>query len=186
MIRAFLALEVPQHIRSQLVLQQFLLPIKRRVPPENFHITLVFLGECRVSLLEELHLRLGQMRLPALRLQIAGLGLFGKGQPHNLHAAVAPDPGLDRLQQKLAHAARDCGIDIPARRFSPHVTLSYLRPGSFDAAELQAAVARDAQFCTDPFEVTQLALMRSTLRADGAVYDVLEHYPLTPGGDQNR
>ncbi|MCC5993552.1 MAG: RNA 2',3'-cyclic phosphodiesterase [Rhodobacteraceae bacterium] len=186
MIRAFLALEIPRHICSQLVLQQYLLPIKRKVPPENFHITLVFLGDCRVSLLEELHLQLMQTRLPALRLQIKGLGLFGKRQPHNLHARLAPCPELERIQARLERMARGCGVKIPARRFTPHVTLSYLRPGSFEPAELEAAVARDALFQTDPFDVSQMALMRSTLRADGAVHDVLEHYPLGQGGCQNR
>ena len=176
MIRAFLALEVPQHIRSQLVLQQYLLPVDRRVPPENFHITLVFLGDSPLDRLEELHLALDRVRVPALRLRIKGLGLFGKDRPHNLHAVVAADEGLSRFQAKLTTLARNCGFQLTPRRFSPHVTLSYLRDGSFDRAALESAVVRDAQFATDPFEVDTVALFRSVLRPEGAVHDVLQRY----------
>lgn len=176
MIRAFLALELPQHIRSQLVLQQYLLPVDRRVPPENFHITLVFLGDSPVHQLEELHLALSNLRSPPLQLQIKGLGLFGKDKPHNLHAVVAPDAALSRFQAKLVTLARGCGFTLPSRRFRPHVTLSYLRAGSFERIELETAIVRDAQFATDPFELRELALFRSVLRPDGAEHDVLERY----------
>ncbi|MDD7969720.1 RNA 2',3'-cyclic phosphodiesterase [Roseinatronobacter alkalisoli] len=176
MIRAFLGLELPQHIRSQLVLRQYLLPLQRRIPPENFHITLVFLGDSTLPQLEDLHLALDRLVVPALQLQITGLGLFGKDKPHNLHAVVAPDDGLVRLQAKLVTLARNCGFVLKPRRFHPHVTLSYLRAGSFDRGELEAAVVRDAQFRTEPFAVQEIALFRSVLRPDGAEYDVLERY----------
>lgn len=178
MIRAFLALQLPQHIRSQLLLQQFLLPVPRRVPPENFHVTLVFLGECRGPELEELHHALTSLRLPELQLQIKGIGLFGKAAPHNLHARVPDTEPLARVQARLSQAARSCGFDLPSRRFVPHVTLAYLRPGGFAPGELQLAVARAADFATDTFTVSEYALMRSVLRSDGAQYDVLETYPL--------
>ena len=179
MIRAFLALDLPVAIRSALLVQQFLLPVKDRVAPEDFHITLVFLGEHAEPILEELHHALEARRLgPRLRLQIAGLGLFGKNDPHNLHALVRPDPGLEQLQARLSTLARQTGFSLESRRFAPHVTLSRLKRGRFERMELEAAVARDALFRTDPFEVSEVTLYRSTLRRDGAVYDALASYPL--------
>jgi RNA 2',3'-cyclic 3'-phosphodiesterase len=179
MIRAFLALDVPMAVRSALVVQQFLLPVKDRVAPEDFHITLVFLGEHPEPMLGELHLALDSRRLgPRLTLQIAGLGLFGKSDPHNLHAVVRPDPALEQLQARLSTISRQAGFALEARRFAPHVTLSRLKRGQFERAELEAAVARDALFRTDPFEVTEVTLYRSILRRDGPVYDALASYPL--------
>ena len=179
MIRSFLALEIPAHVRSQLVLAQFLLPVKERTPPENFHITLLFLGDATEPDLEELHFALSAARLgPRLHLQIAGFGLFGKDDPYNLHAVVRPDPALTALHEKLARLARQQGFSPEARRFAAHVTLSRLKRGRFDRAELEAAIVRDALFRTDPFEVQDVVLFRSTLRQDGAVYDELARYPL--------
>ncbi len=179
MIRAFLGLELPQHVRSQLVLQQFLMPVRRKLPPENFHITLVFLGEAGNAQLEALDQALSRLEVIPFGLVLEGLGLFGRDKAHNLHALVRPEPALLVLQGKLANIARAVGFSPDRRRYHPHVTLSYLRPGSFDQRELEAAVAQSAQFRSDPFEVTEIALFRSHLRPDGAVHDVLERYPLS-------
>ncbi len=181
-MRVFLALDLPTAIRSQLVLQQFLLPVKRKQPPENFHITLVFLGEAQPAQLEELDLALSRLQLAPLTLRLAGLGLFGKAKAHNLHALVTPTPELTALQEKLVRLARAAGFAPEARRFVPHVTLAYLAPGQFNQPELEAAVVRDAGFQTDSFEVSELALYRSHLRADGAQYDLLERYPFSAKG----
>lgn len=181
-MRVFLALDVPMAIRSQLVLQQFLMPVKRKQPPENFHITLVFLGDADRFQLEELDTALLRLDLPPLSLRIEGLGLFGGAKAHNLHARVAPDAALTALQEKLVRLARASGFVPEARRFTPHVTLAYLKPGAFLQPELEAAVARDAGFRTDPFEVSELVLYRSHLRSDGAQYDVLERYPFSAAG----
>ena len=181
MIRTFLALELPQHIRSQLVLQQFLMPVKRKLPPENFHITLVFLGESTHEQLDALDQALMRLDCPPVEIALQGLGLFGKGKAHNLHAVVAPDPALMALQDKLVRLARAVGFAPEKRRFTPHVTLAYLRPGTFEQGELEQAVALSGGFRTDPVTVNEVALVRSHLRADGAVYDVLERYPLSPG-----
>ncbi len=181
-MRVFLGLELPAHIRSQLVLQQFLLPVKRKLPPENFHITLVFLGEAEIAQLEALDEGLSRLQVPEFTLRLEGLGLYGKSKPHNLHACVAPAPDLMALHQKLMRLARVAGFTPEARRYSPHVTLSYLRAGSFHQAELEAAVVRDAAFRSEPFAVSEIALFRSHLRADGAEYDVLERYPLSASG----
>jgi 2'-5' RNA ligase len=179
MIRAFLGLELPTTIRSQIVLQQFLLPIKDRVPPENLHITLLFLGEVAEPVLEELHLALDGARLsPKLDLRLTGLGLFGKGDPHNLHAIVDPAPALMALHTKLAQIARRVGLSPEARKYQPHVTLSRLPKGSFLQHELEAALVRHALWRSDPFEVAELTLFRSTLRKSGAVYDAMVQYPL--------
>ena len=181
-MRVFLALEVPLAIRSQLVLQQFLMPVKRKQPPENFHITMVFLGDADRFQLEELDAALMRLEIAPMTLRIEGLGLFGGAKAHNLHARVAPSPDLTALHEKLLRLARASGFAPEARRFAPHVTLAYLKPGAFHQPELEAAVARDAGFRTDPFEVSELVLYRSHLRSDGAQYDVLERYPFSAAG----
>ncbi len=181
-MRVFLALDLPMAIRSQLVLQQFLMPVKRKQPPENFHITMVFLGDAQPEALDDLDAALSRLDIAPLSLRIEGLGLFGKAKAHNLHARVTLTPELNALHGKLMGIARASGFAPEHRRFCPHVTLAYLKPGQFNQPELETAVVRDAAFRTDPFEVSDLVLYRSHLRSDGAQYDALERYPLSAAG----
>lgn len=178
MMRAFIAIEIPQTIRSQLAVTQFLLPIARPLPVENFHLTLVFLGNQTEDLLEELHIALDQITAPPLALQIDGLGVFGGDKPRTVHATFRPDPALSRLQARIARAADMAGITRDTRRFTPHVTLGRFAPGEGSAPALARAISQIGALQIPPFTASHFALMRSILRPDGAVHDELARYPL--------
>lgn len=178
-MRCFLGFQIPRHVAAQLVLQGRKLPVDRLQPPENFHLTLVFLGDQPMDVLEELDLALQEVRSAPIRLQLAGFGLFGGTKPHNLHASVVPDPALADLQKRLERLARGCGIDIPRRKFTPHVTLAYLRPAEIDLSELHAALARVMSFTSDPFMPEALSLFRVHQGKRGNRYDVLADYPVS-------
>lgn len=179
MIRAFIALPLPQTVRSALVVTQFLLPLPRPVPPENMHVTLAFLGTVAEPDLEELDAALGQLHAAPLTLTVEGLGVFGGDKPRNVHARLAPAPALDHLQARIAQAVRRAGIALEGRRFVPHVTLGRFAPGQVSAAELAKAMGEIGAVTSPPFTVGAFALYRSLLREGGPVYDVLAEYPLT-------
>ena len=181
-MRVFLGLDVPMAIRSQLVLQQALMPVKRKQPPENFHITLVYLGAAQPDQLDDLDTALSRLEVAPFSVQIAGLGLFGKAQANNLHARVTLTPDLALLHEKLVRIARAAGFSPEARRFAPHVTLAYLAPGQFSQPELEIAVARDTAFRTEAFDVADIVLYRAHQHRKGAQYDALERYPLSAVG----
>ncbi len=181
MIRAFIALPLPEAVRSALVLLQHQLPVPRRVEPEAMHLTLLFLGELPHPELEAVHHALDELRAPGFDLQLQGLGLFGGARPRNLHAGVSPQPALDHLQAKVAQAVRGTGLRVARHRFVPHVTLARFTPEQIeDRPRLERAVAGAALFRSEPFAVRGFGLYRSTLRRDGAVYDLLADYALDP------
>ncbi|HHX91026.1 MAG TPA: RNA 2',3'-cyclic phosphodiesterase [Paracoccus sp.] len=178
MIRAFIALPIPEAIRSQLAVTQFLLPIARPTPPGNFHLTLLFLGEQPEDRLEEVHLALSRINAAPLELQIEGLGVFGGDKPRSVHATLRPNPALLHLQARIARAVDMLGIRREARRFTPHVTLGRFGPDEGSAPALARAIGEIGALRVAPFSADHFALMRSLLRPDGAVHDVLERYPL--------
>ncbi|WP_333829615.1 RNA 2',3'-cyclic phosphodiesterase [Pararhodobacter sp.] len=178
MIRAFIAIPIPETIRSQLVVSQYLLPIARPLPPENFHLTLAFLGSAPENQLEELHFALEQITAPALELQIDGLGVFGGNKPRSVHATFRPDPALNRLQARIARAADMTGFARETRRFTPHVTLGRFAPDEGSAGALAQAIGQIGALNIPPFRADHFTLMRSILRPDGAVHDELARYPL--------
>ncbi|MFN3937074.1 MAG: RNA 2',3'-cyclic phosphodiesterase [Gemmobacter sp.] len=177
-IRAFVALPIPEDLRAPLTLLQFLLPLPRRVPPENLHLTLAFLGEISPEEAEEVHHALDSLRLSPVPVHLRGVGMFGGERPHSVHALAVPDPALKHLARKVAQAARGAGVTIAARRFVPHVTLGRLDPAGADLPRLERAVAAEAGFVCGPALMDRFCLMRSRLHPDGARYETLAEYPL--------
>ena len=178
MIRAFVALPLPESVRSQLAVTQFLLPLPRPVPPANMHVTLAFLGDLSEPVLEEVDAALVRLRAPPLHLSVAGLGAFGGEAPRNVHALLTANPALEHLQARVAQAVRNAGVALQGKRFVPHVTLGRLAPGQVSAAELAKAMGEIGAVTSPPFTVSEFALYRSLLRRNGPVYDMLADYPL--------
>ncbi|WP_415233916.1 RNA 2',3'-cyclic phosphodiesterase [Pseudorhodobacter sp.] len=179
-MRVFVAMTIPDDVQSQLAVQQFLMPIPRKVDREQFHITLCFMDEMRDEALEALHEGLSRLRMPPFNLSLAGFGVFGKAKPNSVWAAVVPSEQLSRLQAKVEHQAREAGAVVPARRFVPHITLGRfpaMRPE--DAARLELAVLRGAGFRAGPWLAEEMVLYQSTLRPEGPRHDVLARYALT-------
>jgi RNA 2',3'-cyclic 3'-phosphodiesterase len=180
MIRAFLGVALPEEVRSALIVQQFLLPLPRKVDPELLHLTLVFLGDCPPPMLEAAHEAFHGVKDGRFALSLQGLGLFGGDRPKVAWAGVAPSDPLVRLQSRVEHLARRAGCPITARKFVPHVTLGrFPPPPPAIAARLEHTVALGAGFQAGPWEVTELVLWQSHLGPKGARYDVLARYPLS-------
>lgn len=197
MIRAFVGIPVPEQVAAALEAAQAGIPAGRVVPPENFHVTLAFLGEQPRPVLEDAHDALEAVRVPAFSLRIEGLGMFGGARPRVLFAEVAAEPGLSQLRRKVLRAVHEAGIELGRERFHPHVTLARLgarfgarsgaRPGAQsgdgglrgeDAAEMQAFVARRVGLRAGPFAVESFILYRSRLGRAGPIYEALAEYPL--------
>lgn len=178
MIRAFVALPLPETLRQQLHMLAQMLPLPRRVAPEAMHLTLVFLGELDEPLAEEAHRAFETIVAHPFPLTLRGVGAFGGGRPRSVHAEVAPEPALDRLQSKVAQAARLAGVALDHRRFTPHVTLGRLKPGEVDPRHLEQALVRCGGFAAGTIRVDRFCLYRSHLARAGAVYEELASYPL--------
>jgi 2'-5' RNA ligase len=178
MIRAFLAIPLPPEIRSRLAVLQVLLPLPRRVEPETFHLTLVFLGEVRDAVLLALDDDLAGLRFAPFEVTLSGAGVFGGDRPRAAWAGVAPSEPLLRLQAKLDHAARRAGAAIERCRFHPHVTLGrFPPPAAEDRLRLERALVAEAGFRAGPVPVRQVTLYRSHLTRSGSAYEVLAQYP---------
>lgn len=178
MIRAFVALALPEALRFDLMLLQHGLPLPRPAPPENLHLTLVFLGEQPEPVVTDLHLALERLRAPGFEIALSGLDAFGGARPRVVYVGVAANPALAHLQAKVASAARAAGVALESQRYVPHVTLARLRPGEVDRQRLGQALAARGAYAAPRFRVDDFRLFRSRLGGGGATYEELARYPL--------
>ncbi len=181
MIRAFFALDLPDHARSALAVQQFLLPLPRKVDPAQFHLTLAFLGEVPDATLEAVHDAMLALRLSALDVTLQGIGHFGGAKPRAVYAGVQASDTLIHLQTKVETLSRRAGCDIARNRYLPHVTLGrFATPPIADQPTLERAIVAGSGFRLDPFPVGEVVLYRSIPGARPR-YDALARYPLHKG-----
>lgn len=181
MIRAFLALQLPEPLQDALTIAQHKLPLARPVPRENLHVTLAFLGSVREPELEELDTALSLAVLPQVSLRLDGFGTFGGNEPDNLHARIALTPALGSLHSRVCRLVRQSGLSLDARKFVPHVTLARFRKHEVLADTLARALEKHGGLTSPEHLSRELVLFRSTLRADAPpLYDPLASYPLMP------
>ncbi len=173
--RVFAAVPVPGDARIHLVegLRHFELP-GRAVPPENWHVTLRFLGEVQPTAYERFLHGLDEVSgLGGFSLRLEDMGAF----PNPRRAAVvwvgigAGATELADLAAIAEEAAVDAGLDPEERPFRPHLTLARVRPPA-DATRLVGEHVDIGWHCD------RVVVYRSLHGPGGARYDPLETFPL--------
>ena len=176
-MRLFVALELPHEARLRLARLGTGLPGARWLPPENYHLTLRFLGEMPGHRAEELDGALAALRGRGFVLQLSGVGVFEKaGRPQALWAGVDRNPQLDHLQAKIETAVQRVGFEPERRRFTPHVTVARL--DNAPPNKLAEWVQAHNLLRMEPISVEHFTLFSSRLGKDGAVYTSEVEYGL--------
>ncbi len=154
------------------------LPGARWITPENYHLTVRFIGEVDEGLAEDIDGALAVIRARPFDLVLQGVGAFGRGrQVHSLWAGVVEDDALLTLHDKIDQALRRIGLPPERRKFSPHVTLARLKRAN--SARVEEFKASHAMFAAEPFMVENFVLFSSLLSRGGAIYRAEASYPLT-------
>ena len=155
----------------------------RRVPAENLHVTLAFLGYTADERLPEVASAAASAaaEVDPFRLAFAAAGRFPeRGRPRVLWLAVAEGrETLLALGSAVARELRVRGLRFDDRPLSPHLTLARLpdTTSSADARAVAAAVdaLRPPRLET---EVREILVMRSDLSRKGPTYTPQWQLPL--------
>jgi RNA 2',3'-cyclic 3'-phosphodiesterase len=176
MPRLFTALEIPSPIGFQLSLLRGGLPGARWIDPENYHITLRFIGDIDQRTADEVERALMRVDRPGFELALSGLDALGGRKPHSIVACAKSTPALKELQAEHERIIQRIGLEAERRKFRPHVTLARIRgAGEADAASY---LALRGDFRTTPFPVGRFVLLSSRASKGGGPYIMEEAYPL--------
>jgi 2'-5' RNA ligase len=176
MARLFTAVEVPYAVARALERLRGGVPGARWIDPENYHITLNFIGEVDGRLAREVGGSLGAVAAPSFELRLLDVGSFGRARPHSLWAGIEPSPALRDLQADALRAIARLGVLLDTRKFQPHVTVAKIRHA--DDAALAGWLMRHSAFRTDRFTVDRFVLMSSRPSRGGGPYAIEHAYPL--------
>jgi 2'-5' RNA ligase len=169
MLRLFVALALPALVKAQLGAMAGGIPGARWIPPENYHLTLRFIGEIEPWRAEEVDAALAAVRAPRFDLALAGVGIFEKGgRIQSLYVPAERSEALARLQTKVETALQRVGLEPERRRFTPHVTLA--RTDRAETHKLVSFLQAHALFRPPPVTVEHFTLFSSHLGKEAAHY----------------
>jgi 2'-5' RNA ligase len=139
----------------------------RRVPPENIHLTLAFLGSVKASFRQCAEQVATTVRTDSFTLTLEQIGCWPKPGIVWVGPRHTPEP-LSRLVQELNAGLVACGYVPEERSYAAHLT-----------------VARKWRRCNkdlpiDPlmWEVRRFCLVQSHTHAEGARYEIVRSWEL--------
>jgi len=176
MPRLFTGLEIPPDVAQALSSLRGGLPGARWIDPENYHLTLRFIGDVDDAIAQEVALMLGRVRRAPFQLHFEGVISFGGRKPRAVVAAVTPVQALLDVQAEQERLMQRIGLEPEGRKFMPHVTLARLRDSSSHA--VADYLSARGYFRTAPFRIARFVLFSSRNSIGGGPYVVEASYPL--------
>jgi RNA 2',3'-cyclic 3'-phosphodiesterase len=183
MPRLFSAIEIPRSIAERLNMLRSGLSGARWIDPENYHLTLRFIGDVDGATARDFTNALGNIDIPPFELWLDGLGSFGGNKPRALFANIAPSDDLDSLRRANERAAREAGLPPEGRNFKPHVTLARLRGARADS--VATYLERQGGVRAAPFTVSRFVLYSSRNSVGGGPYVIEAAYDLDSSFDSD-
>jgi 2'-5' RNA ligase len=177
MPRLFTGIEIPAEIGMVLSSYRGGLPGARWIDPENYHITLRFIGDIDDRTADDICYALGETRRRnPLTVTIDGLDTFGGGKPRAVFARASGNGELNDMQAEQERLVRQVGLGPEKRKYTPHVTLARLR----DASPLDVAdyFSMRGHFPKLSFTARRFVLYSSRATMGGGPYVVEAAYPL--------
>ncbi len=188
-LRLFIAVAVPLDVRKEIERAQG--QLRRSAPPgairwtrpEQFHVTLKFLGEVPSALVAALEQSVSKVcsNCPAMQLSASCIGFFPSAQRPRVIWAGAGDNRrrLAELYRQMDEAVRPIAPAGKPERFAGHITLGRFKPGRHTAIEKlleRATTLRDRQF--GDWLAGEVEIVRSELTSAGAMHTPLASFPL--------
>ena len=176
MLRLFVALSLPDTIKTQVFPMKSGLPGARWIEQENLHLTIRFIGNVEETFVEDIHYALSRVRFESFHICLKGVNIFrSRDRVRSVWVGINPTEQLKALQKQIETILIGGGVTAEKRKFTPHVTLARLNQTPI--TKVVPYLETNAGFKTPPFEVFQVLLFQSHLRSQKADYEIIAAYP---------
>jgi 2'-5' RNA ligase len=176
-MRVFAAILAPEQAREAIAKAAACLDGSlgaRLIEPKNYHFTLKFIGEADSERARQIEEALARVKFAPFSVRLAGAGAFPSAQVPRAIWLGGESQGASELAAKVEDALSF--LNLRKEKFALHLTVARSK-GVADIDEFM----KTGEVCG--FEVRSFALMKSTLAAHGAVYEVLREFPAEGEGE---
>lgn len=168
MVRAFVAIDLPQEVKDELFAVQKLLPSAKLSLAKDFHITLKFLGELSPGKVDAVKDCLSKVKFKPFSAALLGIGVFPpEGNVCVVWAGIEPEAEAIELQKQIDGCLEN---DFQKEKdFKPHITLARVKAVADKwhfVQQLQQINVKSVAF-----NVVSFKLKRSVLSKESAAYD---------------
>jgi 2'-5' RNA ligase len=175
MTRLFTGVELPAEVALGLAALRGGLPGARWIDPENYHLTLRFIGDVDEPTATEIMHVLSRVERRAFDVKLDGLDQFGGRKPRAVFANAA-SASLLELQAEHERLLQRIGLEPDQRKYTPHVTLARLKESS--ARGVANYLSIRGAYRSAPFRVSRFVLFSSRASVGGGPYVVEAAYSL--------
>jgi 2'-5' RNA ligase len=170
MYRLFVAIDLPELVKEKVAgMITGELTGARRVPLEQLHLTLRFIGDVAEEMFGTIKNSLSRIMATPITLTLKEVGHFPPGKhPRVLWVGVEESEPLRELQKKIELALISAGTETEKRGFSPHITIARLK--ETPPAKIALLEEGNRLFVAGPFPVEEFLLYSSTLTREGAIH----------------
>jgi len=184
MVRLFTALKIPAEICDELHKMQYGIEGANWMPPENFHITLSFIGNVEDEWLSKVKTVLKCVECPTFELSLKGCGIFEqKAVKSHLWAGISRNKILQELKKQIDLSFDEIDLPYVKRDYVPHLTLAQIRHACpFD---IKHYLARYLDVYSKKFLIENFTLFQSHMSQKGSIFEEIKSFSLK-GASQNR
>ncbi|MCD4841502.1 MAG: RNA 2',3'-cyclic phosphodiesterase [Methanosarcinales archaeon] len=180
MIRTFLAVELPDHIKeaAHSIQQEMDFKGLKQVDTGLIHITLKFLGDIPESQVAPITDALTKVDCAQFTARVTGVGVFPK--PSYMKVIWLGATGeFEHLHSEVERVLKSFRFKKDRGRFTAHATLARVKHLDNTSKEQLARVLAGLQdIDLGDFTVDSIAFKKSTLTPLGPIYETLKEIPL--------
>lgn len=177
-MRTFIAIEIPEEIKKEIINIQNSLPeFKGKITEkENLHLTLKFLGEVDEKSIRKIKRKLGEIKFPKFKTEINSIGFFDNRKSIYSKQLIVwlHMTNCDELQKEVDKKLKD--LFEEEKRFMSHLTIARIKGLKNEKnffSKLKKIKIPEMNFLVQKF-----SLKKSKVTRNGPIYEDIEIYGL--------